>query len=215
MWSVAVWPLLGPVSRYPVTCAGLCGLVEGWVPVDASSGCPIIDWAVETRRWGAGWWPWWCLGGDMPHYIEIAIVLMNWLITLYCFYLLFFFTNNCCFSIKVCHVLLCMSRNTGQINPAGFQSLKYMYYTHVIMTIKWFLTLTLTLTKYLLNIYTYDMKIIEWSLFLYVIFTSILMFWFSHNSGIPSLYWNLSYFIMTLSSVILYLAQRSVVNNLI
>ena len=33
-----------------------------------------------------------------------------------------------------------MSRNTGQINPAGFQSLKYMYYTHVIMTIKWFLT---------------------------------------------------------------------------
>ena len=59
---------------------------------------------------------------------------------------LFFFTNNCCFSIKVYHVLLCMSRNTGQINPAGFQSLKYMYYTHVIMTIKWFLTLTLTLT---------------------------------------------------------------------
>ena len=143
MWSVAAWPLLGPVSRYPVTCAGLCGLVEGWVPVDASSGCPIIDWAVETRRWGAGWWPWWCLGGDMPHYIEIAIVLMNWLITLYCFYLFLFFTNNCCFSIKVCHVLLCMSRNTGQINPAGFQSLKYMYYTHVIMTIKWFLTLTL------------------------------------------------------------------------
>ena len=91
MWSVAAWPLLGPVSRYPVTCAGLCGLVEGWVPVDASSGCPIIDWAVETRRWGAGWWPWWCLGGDMPHYIEIAIVLMNWLITLYCLYLLFFF----------------------------------------------------------------------------------------------------------------------------
>ena len=139
-------------SRYPVTCAGLCGLVEGWVPVDASSGCPIIDWAVETRRWGAGWWPWWCLGGDMPHYIEIAIVLMNWLITLYCFYLLFFFTNNCCFSIKVCHVLLCMSRNTGQINPAGFQSLKYMYYTHVIMTIKWFLTLTLTLTSILIFI---------------------------------------------------------------
>ena len=68
---------------------------------------------------------------------------MNWLITLYCFFC--FFTNNCCFSIKVCHVLLCMSRNTGQINPAGFQSLKYMYYTHVIMTIKWFLTLTLTL----------------------------------------------------------------------
>ena len=57
-----------------------------------------------------------------------------------------FFTNNCCFSIKVYHVLLCMSRNTGQINPAGFQSLNYMYYTHVIMTIKWFLTLTLTLS---------------------------------------------------------------------
>ena len=60
-------------------------------------------------------------------------------------FLFVFFTNNCCFSIKVCHVLLCMSRNTGQINPAGFQSLKYMYYTHVIMTINWFLTLTLTL----------------------------------------------------------------------
>ena len=70
-------------------------------------------------------------------------------------------------------------------------------------------------TKYLLNIYTYDMKIIEWSLFLYVIFTSFLMFWFSHNSGIPSLYWNLSYFIMTMPSAILYLAQSSVVNNLI
>ena len=67
MWSVAAWPLLEPISRYPVTCAGLCGLVEGWVPVDASSGCPVIDWAVETRRWGAGWWPWWWLGGDMPH----------------------------------------------------------------------------------------------------------------------------------------------------
>ena len=63
MWCVAAWPLPGPISRYPVTCAGLCGLVEGWVPVDASSGCPVIDWAVETRRWGAGWWPWWCLGG--------------------------------------------------------------------------------------------------------------------------------------------------------
>ena len=60
-------------------------------------------------------------------------------------FLFVFFTNNCCFSIKVCHVLLCMSRNTGQINPAGFQSLKYVYYTHVIMTIKWILTLTLTL----------------------------------------------------------------------
>ena len=56
-----------------------------------------------------------------------------------------FFTINCCFSIKVCHVLLCMSRNMGQINPAGFQSLKYVYYTYVIMTIKWILTLTLTL----------------------------------------------------------------------
>ena len=59
-------------------------------------------------------------------------------------FLFVIFTNNCCFSIKVYHVLLCMSRNTGQINPAGFQSLKYMYYTHVIMTIKWFLPLTLT-----------------------------------------------------------------------
>ena len=26
----------------------------------------------------------------------------------------------------------------GQINPAGFQSLKYMYYIHVTMIIKWF-----------------------------------------------------------------------------
>ena len=70
-------------------------------------------------------------------------------------------------------------------------------------------------TKYLLDIYTYDMKIIEWSLFLYVIFTSVLMFWFSHNSGIPSLYWNLSYFILTLPPAMLYLAQSNVVNNLI
>ena len=31
-----------------------------------------------------------------------------------------------------------MSWNTGQINPAGFQSLKCMYYIHVIMIIKWF-----------------------------------------------------------------------------
>ena len=31
-----------------------------------------------------------------------------------------------------------MSRNTGQINPAGFQSLKYMYYIHAVMIIKWF-----------------------------------------------------------------------------
>ena len=144
LWNfIIVHMIPGPMSRYPVTCACLCGLVEGWVPVDASSGYLVIDWAVETRRWGARWWPWWCLGGDMPHWIEIAIVFMNWHITLYCFYLLFF-TNNCCFSIKVYHVLPCMSRNTGQINPAGFQSLKYMYYTHVIMTIKWFLTLTLT-----------------------------------------------------------------------
>ena len=39
---------------------------------------------------------------------------------------------------KGCHALLCTSRNTGQINPTGFQSLKYMYYIHVIMIIKWF-----------------------------------------------------------------------------
>ena len=39
---------------------------------------------------------------------------------------------------KGCQVLLCTSRNTGQINPTGFQSLKYMYYIHVIMIIKWF-----------------------------------------------------------------------------
>ena len=37
-----------------------------------------------------------------------------------------------------CHVLPCMIRNMGQINLAGFQSLKYMYYIHVIMIIKWF-----------------------------------------------------------------------------
>ena len=60
---------------------------------------------------------------------------MNWLITLYCFYFfLFFFTNKC----YPTHVLPCMSQNTGQINPAGFQSLKWMYYIHVIMIIKWF-----------------------------------------------------------------------------
>ena len=37
-----------------------------------------------------------------------------------------------------CHVLPCMSRNTGQINPAGLQSFKSMYYIHVILIIKWF-----------------------------------------------------------------------------
>ena len=66
MWRVAAWPLLGPISRCSVTCAGLCGLVEGWVPIDASSGCPVIDWAVETRRWCAGWWPWWWPGRHAP-----------------------------------------------------------------------------------------------------------------------------------------------------
>ena len=37
-----------------------------------------------------------------------------------------------------CHVLPWLSRNTGQIDTAGFQSLKHMYYIHVIMIIKWF-----------------------------------------------------------------------------
>ena len=64
-------------------------------------------------------------------------------------FLFFFLTTNCCFSIKVCHVLLCMSRNTGQINPAGFQSLKYMYYTYVIMTIKWFFLLWLLILTWI------------------------------------------------------------------
>ena len=91
-FELAYSNIWGPISRYPVTCACLCGLVEGWVPVDASSGYLVIDWVVETRRWGARWWPWWCLGGDMPHWIEIAIVFMNWLITLYCFYFYFLLT---------------------------------------------------------------------------------------------------------------------------
>ena len=49
-----------------------------------------------------------------------------------------------------CHVLPCMSRNMGQINPAKFQSLKCMYYIHVIMIIKrfWFdLTWHITLIR--------------------------------------------------------------------
>ena len=122
-------------------CDGLCCLVEGWVPVDASSGCPVFDWAVETRRWGAGWWPWWCLGGrhaplDWNSYCVHELAHNTLLLTLYCFYL--FFYKQLLLQHKGCHVLLCMSQNTGQINPAGLQSLKYMHYIHVIMTIKWF-----------------------------------------------------------------------------
>ena len=28
-------------------------------PADATSGYPVVDWTVETRIWGAGWWSWW------------------------------------------------------------------------------------------------------------------------------------------------------------
>ena len=54
-----------------------------------------------------------------------------------------------------CHILPCMSRNTGQINPAGLQSLKYMYYIHVIMMIKWF---WLWLSLWLCWIYYWEVK---------------------------------------------------------
>ena len=48
-----------------------------------------------------------------------------------------------------------MSRNTGQINPAGFQSLKYMHCIHVIMMIKWF---WLWLWLWLCWIYFWEVK---------------------------------------------------------
>ena len=99
---------------------------------DQEMGCGVVALVVPGGRHAPLHWNSYC-----AH---------EWAHNTLLFLFVFFFTNNCCFSIKVCHVLLCMSRNTGQINPAGFQSLKYMYYTHVIMTIKWFLTLTLTLT---------------------------------------------------------------------
>ena len=93
---------------------------------DQEMGCGVVALVVPGGRHAPLHWNSYC-AHELAH---------NTLLFLF----VFFFTNNCCFSIKVCHVLLCMSRNTGQINPAGFQSLKYMYYTHVIMTIKWFLT---------------------------------------------------------------------------
>ena len=98
---------------------------------DQEMGCGVVALVVPGGRHAPLHWNSYC-AHELAH---------NTLLFLF----VCFFTNNCCFSIKVCHVLLCMSRNTGQINLAGFQSLKYMYYTHVIMTIKWFLTLTLTL----------------------------------------------------------------------
>ena len=60
-----------------------------------------------------------------------------------------------------CHVLPCMSWNTGQINPAGFQSLKCMYYIHVIMIIKWFwlrlwLWFSIWNTSYYLQLWLYQ-----------------------------------------------------------
>ena len=94
------------------------------------SGCR--DWEIGTRDGG--------LGGGWGHHAPL-----DW--NSYCVHelahntLLFLFVFV--FDLQVlehrgCHVLPCMSRNTGQINPAGFQSLKCMYYIHVIMIIKWF-----------------------------------------------------------------------------
>ena len=95
---------------------------------DQEMGCGVVALVVPGGRHAPLHWNSYC-AHELAHNTLLFLFVV-------------FFTNNCCFSIKVCHVLLCMSRNTGQINPAGFQSLKYMYYTHVIMTIKWFLTLT-------------------------------------------------------------------------
>ena len=50
MMNVAAWPPSGQLSMRPVTESGLCGLIDGRVPVDASSGCPVISRAVETGR---------------------------------------------------------------------------------------------------------------------------------------------------------------------
>ena len=82
-----VWAIiLAPRHR-----SSLCGLIDGRVLVDASSGCPVIGRAVETGRLGRGMVALVVAGGDMPHWIEIVIVFMNWLITLYCFYICFCF----------------------------------------------------------------------------------------------------------------------------
>ena len=94
MRHVAARPLFGPLSLRPVTRSGLCGLVDGRVPVDASSGCLVIGRAVETGRYGRGMVALVVAGGDMPHEIEIATVFINWLITLYCFYFYYFLLTS-------------------------------------------------------------------------------------------------------------------------
>ena len=112
-------PDWGSVARYP------------------SSGCLVINRAVD---WEMG-----CrvvalvvAGGDMPHYIKITIAFMNWLITPHVFLFLFFFTNKCYPNIEVAMCYHVWVEIWDQLKSADFQSLKHMYYIHVIMIIKWF-----------------------------------------------------------------------------
>ena len=95
-----------------------------WVPGHQS--------AVETGRWGAGRWPWWWLGRHAPldwNSYCVSQLVQNTLLFLLVF---LFFHYKVLPQHSGCHVLPCISRNTGQINPAGIPSLKYMYYIHVI-----------------------------------------------------------------------------------
>ena len=50
---------IGIKRLWPSHVPGLCGLTGDRVPADATSGCPVVDWIVETGIWGAGWWSWW------------------------------------------------------------------------------------------------------------------------------------------------------------
>ena len=54
MGQVAAWPRSGPLSRRPVAGSVFCGLIGGRVPGDASSGYPVISWAVGNGRWWRG-----------------------------------------------------------------------------------------------------------------------------------------------------------------
>ena len=85
-------PIIWAIIPVPLTRAGLCGLIEGRVPVDASSGCPvIIVRAAEPGGRGCKVVALVAAEVDMAHTIEIATVYMNWLITLKCFCFLFLF----------------------------------------------------------------------------------------------------------------------------
>ena len=67
MGSVTGRPSLVLLSRCPAKWPGLYGLTGDRAPADATSGCSVVDWIVETGIRGAGWWSWWWpLGWHAP-----------------------------------------------------------------------------------------------------------------------------------------------------